>query len=412
MKLELLKIGAETEQLGGCERSLLLGVYSQDNRIADFLKFACEILGMEKGFWVFENEPYGWHFSKGVSHAFTTHSQKGFSEFFLKQRYIDPSHPNYQTTSVFLRTLGIKHQRFIAIDLKDEDQTIGYAVFFDEKDEPCDHQKLDIIFGFVQSVLSILTLRKENALLKEIYEQESALSFSKTKFFQIIAHDLRAPFHGLLGFSEVLAREREDLNDSNIEEIANYLFDTAQSTYNLLESLLNWAMAEGGRFVYHPINFDLAQTGQIVFDVLGGFAVKKNIKLINDIQENTKVYADINMITSVIQNLVSNALKFTQVDGSGEVVLRAEQTDDQVYIYIHDTGLGMSQEQIENLFEPKLTVSVHGTNGEQGAGLGLVLCKRFIDLNQGSISVTSKEGQGTVFKVGLPKEKCLHKVAA
>ncbi|ALH96683.1 sensor histidine kinase [Acinetobacter equi] len=409
MKLELLEIGAETEQLGVCERSLLLGVHSQDNRIADFLKFACEILGADKGFWVFESEPYGWHFSEDACHAFTTHSQKGFSDFFLDQQYIDISHPNYQTTSVFLRTLGIEHQRFIAIDLKNEGETVGYAVFFDDKSEPYVHRKLNAIIGFVQSLLSILSLQKENALLKEIYEQESALNFSKTKFFQVIAHDLRAPFHGLLGFSEVLAREREELDDGHIEEIANYLFDTAQSTYNLLESLLNWAMAEGGRFVCHPINFDLAQTGQIVVNVLGGFAVKKNIKLINDIQENTKVYADINMITSVIQNLVSNALKFTPIDGSGKVILRTEQDDEQVYVYIHDTGLGMSQLQISTLFEPKITFSVHGTSGEKGAGLGLVLCKRFVDLNLGSISVISKEGEGTIFKVGLPKEKSLHK---
>ena len=277
--------------------------------------------------------------------------------------------------------------------MKNEGETVGYAVFFDDKSEPYVHRKLNAIIGFVQSLLSILSLQKENALLKEIYEQESALNFSKTKFFQVIAHDLRAPFHGLLGFSEVLAREREELDDGHIEEIANYLFDTAQSTYNLLESLLNWAMAEGGRFVCHPINFDLAQTGQIVVNVLGGFAVKKNIKLINDIQENTKVYADINMITSVIQNLVSNALKFTPIDGSGEVILRTEQDDEQVYVYIHDTGLGMSQLQISTLFEPKITFSVHGTSGEKGAGLGLVLCKRFVDLNLGSISVISKEGE-------------------
>ncbi|WP_275423946.1 histidine kinase dimerization/phospho-acceptor domain-containing protein, partial [Acinetobacter baumannii] len=91
--------------------------------------------------------------------------------------------------------------------------------------------------------------------LNELYEQQVALNSSKTKFFSIISHDLRAPFHGLLGFSEVLAKERETLDESSIQNIADYLYDTSQSTYNLLESLLTWAMAEGGRFVYHPINF-------------------------------------------------------------------------------------------------------------------------------------------------------------
>ncbi len=97
------------------------------------------------------------------------------------------------------------------------------------------------------------------------------------------------------------------------------------------------------------------------------------------------------MITSVIQNLVSNALKFTFTDGTGKVILRAEQTETSVDIYIQDTGLGMTAQQIETLFEPKLTVSFKGTAGEKGIGLGLVLCKRFVDLNHGQIVVESKE---------------------
>ncbi len=236
------------------------------------------------------------------------------------------------------------------------------------------------------------------------------MNFSKTKFFQIIAHDLRAPFHGLLGFSEVLAQERETLDDSSIQNIADYLFDTAQSTYNLLESLLNWAMAEGGRFVYHPINFELKQSIKIVCDVLKSLAIKKNIELIDQVEEGIKVYADINMITSVIQNLVSNALKFTFTDGTGKVILRAEQTETSVDIYIQDTGLGMTAQQLETLFEPKLTVSFKGTAGEKGIGLGLVLCKRFVDLNHGQIVVESKEGVGTTFKVSLPIATSSHQV--
>lgn len=169
-------------------------------------------------------------------------------------------------------------------------------------------------------------------------------------------------------------------------------------------------MAEGGRFVYHPINFALSQSTKIVTDVLGSLAVKKNIQLINQVEEQIKVYADINMITSVIQNLVSNALKFTHTDGTGKVILRAEMQQEQVHIYIQDTGLGMTKNQIDTLFEPKITFSRQGTLGEKGTGLGLVLCKRFIDLNQGQISVQSKEGEGTVFKVTLPAANNSHQV--
>lgn len=244
--------------------------------------------------------------------------------------------------------------------------------------------------------------------LNELYEQQVAINSSKTKFFSIISHDLRAPFHGLLGFSEVLAKERETLDESSIQNIADYLYDTSQSTYNLLESLLTWAMAEGGRFVYHPINFNLRQVSNIVFDVLYTLALKKNIELVNAVPEDLKIYADINMMTSVIQNLVSNALKFTDVDGLGKVFIEARQTGENIEITVRDTGLGMTKQQMANLFHPRITASFKGTAGEKGAGLGLSLCKRFVEINQGKINVSSKEGVGTTFKVLLPSAQDSH----
>ena len=140
-----------------------------------------------------------------------------------------------------------------------------------------------------------------------------------------------------------------------------------------------------------------------MFDVLNGLAIKKKIQLIEDVPEEIKVFADINMVTSVIQNLVSNALKFTHMDGTGIVKISAKVTEKGVEISIQDTGLGMTPQQIEQLFQPRLTVSFKGTDGEKGMGLGLVLCKRFVEINQGEIEVYSKEGEGTLFKVTLPQ---------
>lgn len=167
-------------------------------------------------------------------------------------------------------------------------------------------------------------------------------------------------------------------------------------------------MAEGGRFVYHPINFKLRQVSNIVCDVLRTLAIKKNIELVNDVPEDLKIYADINMMTSVIQNLVSNALKFTDIDGSGKVFIEARQADKNIEITVRDTGLGMTEQQIKNLFHPRITASFKGTAGEKGAGLGLSLCKRFIEINQGQINVGSKEGVGTTFKVLLPSAQESH----
>ena len=317
---------------------------------------------------------------------------------------IDQNHPAYAELSDYVKSLGVAHQRLVAFNLKSaQGQSLGQVVFFDDQTEVFDQEAIIIVQQFAETLIKRVKLNEEHTELKELYEQQCAQNFSKTKFFQIIAHDLRAPFHGLLGFSEVLAQERDTLDEASIQSISDYLYDTAQSTYNLLESLLTWAMAEGGRFVYHPINYELKQSTKIVCDVLKSLALKKNIELIDQVPEDIKVHADINMITSVLQNLVSNALKFTPVDQGGQVILSAEMEGEQVKITVQDTGLGMTEEQMENLFRPNLTVSLKGTDNEKGAGLGLVLCKRFVDLNHGQIAVDSKEGAGTTFTVYLPK---------
>ena len=402
MELKLLEIGSETEQLSACKLSLLLGVFGQDNRIADFLKFARSMLQTDYAILAFKDEPYIWFSSDEGCRPFLSEADARVNAFFQETDLITPEHAIYPTASAYMQSLGMHHRRMLAVDLCDSEDSVGHVYLFDQKETPFDDKSIVIVREFIQSLMGLIRLRLENAELKEEFEQQAALNFSKTKFFQIIAHDLRAPFHGLLGFSEILAKERDTLDEKSIQEISDYVFDTAQSTYNLLESLLNWAIAEGGRFVYHPINFALSQSTKIVTDVLGSLAVKKNIQLINQVDGQVKVYADINMITSVIQNLVSNALKFTHTDGTGKVMISAQAEAEQVHIYIQDTGLGMTQAQIDTVFEPKITFSRQGTLGEKGTGLGLVLCKRFVDLNHGQISVQSKEGEGTLFKVTLP----------
>ncbi|EZQ11591.1 sensor histidine kinase [Acinetobacter sp. Ver3] len=403
MKIEFIDVD-QADQLSACKMSLLLGVSTPKNQLESFLRFARGILNAESAILAFHDEPYVWHSSPNGFKAFNANKKAKLLPYFAGQTSISRDHPNYSSFSAHIHQLGVDHERIIAIDLKvNDDFSIGQVILFDNQHQPFDDQNLELVYDFSMSLIRILELHSDYAELKELYEQQSALNFSKTKFFQIIAHDLRAPFHGLLGFSDVLANERESLDEDSVQNIAEYLHDTAQSTYNLLESLLNWAMAEGGRFVYHPIQFELKQVTKIVFDVLNTLAVKKNIQLIESVPQELKVFADINMITSVIQNLVSNALKFTHVDGTGKVYIEASKCDQGVEIAIRDTGLGMTPQQIEKLFQPDLKVSIRGTSGEKGAGLGLVLCKRFVDLNHGEICVSSQQGQGTTFKVILPE---------
>lgn len=408
MKLELIEVD-QADQLSACKLSLLLGVFTPKSQVEGLLKFARGLLLAESGILAFHDEPYIWHSSPQGFKAFHAKKDATLLKYFNGSSSLGAKHENYLKFSQHIRALGVNHSRVIAYDLKlDDGVSIGQLILFDNETDAFVEEQLELVHEFAMGIIRIIEIRLENEELKEQYEQQSALNFSKTKFFQIIAHDLRAPFHGLLGFSEVLSQERDTLDESSIQNIADYLHDTANSTYNLLESLLNWAMAEGGRFVYHPINFELKQVTRIVYDVLITLAMKKNIQLVDNTPSQLKVFADINMITSVIQNLVSNALKFTHIDGSGQVYINAVERAHGIELTICDTGLGMTQKQIDHLFQPDLKVTLKGTSGEKGAGLGLVLCKRFIDLNNGTIDVFSKEGEGTTFKVVLPAAKNNH----
>lgn len=406
MAIQLLEL-QQADKLSACKISLSLGLNSDQNLLEQFLQFNRKLMQASTALLAFHQEPYIWHSCPEKLQAVDVSKiAKSLNTLFVNGDLIDREHPQYQTLLAFLSPFNRKIQTAIAVHLRHPDQTsLGYIVLFDEVAQGFTELQTQLLQAHCSNFMQQLELKLNHDELKELYEQEEALNFSKTKFFSIISHDLRAPFHGLLGFSEILAKERDTLDESSIQNIADYLYDTSQSTYNLLESLLNWAMAEGGRFVYHPINFKLRQITNIVTDILKTLAIKKNIQLINEVDENLKVYADINMMTSVIQNLVSNALKFTDVDGSGKVYIQAQNKGTYIEVYVKDTGLGMTQEQIKDLFQPRVKMSFKGTAGEKGAGLGLSLCKRFVEMNLGEINVTSHEGEGTVFTVLLPIER-------
>lgn len=403
MAIQLLEV-QQAEKLSACKISLSLGLNTEQNLIEHFLQFNRKLMQASTALLAFHQEPYLWHRCPEKLQAVdSTKIAKSLNTLFVNDDLIDSEHPRYPTLIAFLNTFKRKVQSAIALHLRHPDQTsLGYVVLFDGDVQAFSELQKQLLQAHCVNFMQQLELKFNHDELKELYEQEAALNVSKTKFFSIISHDLRAPFHGLLGFSEILAKERDTLDESSIQNIADYLHETSQSTYNLLESLLNWAMAEGGRFVYHPINFKLRQITNIVTDILKTLALKKHIELVNEVDENLKVYADMNMITSVIQNLVSNALKFTDVDSAGKVFIRAQSKGDHVEICVKDTGLGMTQAQIKDLFQPRITVSLKGTAGEKGAGLGLALCKRFVEMNLGEISASSKEGGGTQFTVLLP----------
>lgn len=409
MNVPLLDIGVQTQALSACRLSIILGVHTTKNRLDSCLKCLCMILNVKKSMLYFHSEPYAWYADNENFKACILPIDTDFS-FHFQENIAYLSHLSSPEVSNDLSKQGITHQRLLAINILDGDNAIGKVLLFDDQNESFNTAAIQVALQQVQSLVQILALSEENAQLKEVYEQQSALNFSKTKFFQIIAHDLRAPFHGLLGFSEVLAFERDDLAARDVQEITEYLYDTLKSTYGHIESLLHWAMAEGGRFVYHPINFKLSEVSKIVCNVLTGVIKNKNIEVLDQISADIRLHGDMNMITSILQNLLSNALKFTPADGSGRIVLTASVLDEKVYIDVADNGIGMTADQLSTLFDPQVIATTLGTTGEKGTGLGLVLCKRFTELNHGEISATSIENQGTTIRLVLPAANSAHKI--
>jgi PAS domain S-box-containing protein len=243
--------------------------------------------------------------------------------------------------------------------------------------------------------------RYENEEKQKQYTAElKELNDAKDKFFSIIAHDLRSPFNGLLGFSKVLSDEFEDLTKDEVKEYISYVYSSAKNVFNLIENLLQWSRIQTGRMEYQPIRIDLHE---LVFKIVNLFttvAIEKHITLRNNVPITAVVKADQNMLNSIIQNLVANALKFT--NSGGNVSISYEFTDNFHKIIVEDDGIGISKENQKKLFRIDSHYSTVGTSNEEGTGLGLVLCNELAIQNGGHIHVESDINKGSKFTISFP----------
>ncbi len=242
---------------------------------------------------------------------------------------------------------------------------------------------------------------ERTAELEKVNERLKEINASKDKFFSIIAHDMKSPFTGLLGYSELLKNEALTMDKEKILDYTNNLYKNLKSTYNLLENLLNWASLQTGKMQFNPEEVDLYLVTEGIFEILRANANAKDIKLINNIKDNININADVNMIKSVIYNLVSNAIKFT--NRGGYVSVFNKRVDGYCEIYVSDNGVGIPSEDLNLLFKLESNYTTKGTEMEKGTGLGLLLCKELIERHNGKISVESKVGEGTTFIIKLPQ---------
>jgi signal transduction histidine kinase len=252
---------------------------------------------------------------------------------------------------------------------------------------------------------SDMLIQLNGELLHKQKELED-LNHSKDKFFSIVSHDLRSPFSSLLGISKLLAEGSADLERKEIKELAEALNSQAHNVFDFMENLLKWAQAHTGRMKYQPTVLPLKEITASVEALLRENAHSKGIILTDEIDSTMSVYVDENMIRSVLQNLVSNALKFTSA--GGKVSVTASQSTKKpkfVEVSVNDTGVGMSKDDADKLFRIDVVHTTKGTEDETGTGLGLILCKELVEKNGGTIWVRSTEGAGTTFSFTLPLAK-------
>ena len=272
---------------------------------------------------------------------------------------------------------------------------------------------LKISFIFSVAIIFLFWLLARNIQLKRLVTLEiqlknkdlSEMNATKDKFFSIIAHDLRSPLSGLLGLSRLLNEDIEDhsLSREDINSMVSMMYQTSKNTYELLENLLDWARMQTDKLNANPRSLELSSCLANLETMMSELAQKKGINLEIATSSDIKVFADKEMIATVLRNLVSNALKFTPRGGT--VSVTPEVKPDVVEIAVTDTGVGIASEEINNLFRIDKVKSRRGTENEQGTGLGLLLCKEFVEKNNGSIWVTSKIGEGSTFFISLPLAK-------
>ena len=260
--------------------------------------------------------------------------------------------------------------------------------------------------GSIKGMVGITTditnqKRAEEEIIKANGELKRINSV-KDKFFSIIAHDLKSPFQGLVGMTGMMAEDIYSFTQAELSEFSVKMHKNVKNLLKLLTNLLDWARMQQGTINYDPVNLILSKIVSQNINLINKSIEQKNIEIISDIPNNKKVYADEEMLNSILGNLLSNAVKFTSKGGKIKVTSK-ETANKMIEIAVQDTGVGMSKSLLDKLFKMEEHVGRKGTEGEESTGLGLLLCKEFVEKNGGKIWVETKENEGSTFYFTLSK---------
>ncbi len=283
----------------------------------------------------------------------------------------------------------------------EQEELIGRMMDIQDTRDRFEAQSAEYVELAEELAMAQVKLQKALDDVTESKQQLERLNQEKNRFFSIIAHDLRSPFTSLLGFTGLIAAGAGKLRPEQVVDYAININESAKQVFALLENLLEWARLQMDQIASEPGILDLNAIVARTVDVLGPVGRDKGVAVAARIPEGLTCFADEHMIDTVIRNLVNNAIKFTPEGGA--VTISGRLDGDRCEITVADTGVGLNADQIESLFQLGDQNSTKGTGGEKGTGLGLLLCRDLLDKNNGSISVTSKPGEGSTFTINLPQ---------
>jgi signal transduction histidine kinase/CheY-like chemotaxis protein len=306
-----------------------------------------------------------------------------------------------QNERELVESFGIKSYTAVGLNY---DNKISGIIGFDSivSKKEWDERELYSVKLFSEIIANTLERKQIEVRLINSEKNLRELNAAKDKFFSIIAHDLKNPFMGILGFTEILSNSFEQYDDAEKQKMISFIKRSAESAYKLLENLLEWSRIQIGVAKVTPVQTDISILINDSITSLKDVAHTKNIKIITTVQSETYVYADEEMIKTIIRNLLTNAIKFSHPDGY--VKITAEDSKENLKLSITDKGIGVKKELLNNLFRIDKSITTKGTLGEKGTGLGLILCKEFVEKNNGKLIVDSKEKEGSTFSIILPKE--------
>ncbi|MDP3581185.1 MAG: HAMP domain-containing sensor histidine kinase, partial [Ignavibacteria bacterium] len=258
---------------------------------------------------------------------------------------------------------------------------------------------IDLIVGDFK--ISIQDIKDKSYEITNANKELHHLNATKDKFFSIIAHDLRSPFQGLLGIANILESLDGELTREERKNFVSRLSIALKRQYDFLEELLLWGKIQRDSIDFEPELCNLTEIAERNGEILSGNIYKKKINFKIDGPAEVNARCDENLISTVIRNLISNAIKYTPT--GGKVTVAVQDMNDNVIVKVIDTGIGFSEERKKQLFFIESNSSTRGTENEPGTGLGLILCQEIMAKHLGSISVISEEGKGSTFSIQLPK---------